>query len=93
MQLRSLGYMNTFGVDAADSFLEESRKKEVYLELEKHRFGIGLKAPYNDSTYQEYTFQCRQIWGKWRGERQYIKGTITICQFEDCINYSHLKIL
>eukprot|EP00057_Strongylocentrotus_purpuratus_P021060 XP_011675534.1 PREDICTED: Williams-Beuren syndrome chromosomal region 27 protein isoform X2 [Strongylocentrotus purpuratus] len=50
-KLRSLGYMNTFGVDAADSFLEESRKKEVYLELEKHRFGIGLNAPYNDSSF------------------------------------------
>lgn len=55
MQLRSLGYMNTFGVDAADSFLEESRKKEVYLELEKHRFGIDLNAPYNDSTYNMHS--------------------------------------
>ncbi|XP_041453517.1 uncharacterized protein LOC121406573 isoform X2 [Lytechinus variegatus] len=50
-ELRSLGYMNIFGVDASDSFLEKSREKGVYLELEKHRFGNGLKLPYSDNSF------------------------------------------
>nr|XP_054756893.1 demethylmenaquinone methyltransferase-like isoform X1 [Lytechinus pictus] len=50
-KLRSLGYMNIFGVDASDSFLEKSREKGVYLELEEHRFGNGLKLPYSDNSF------------------------------------------
>nr|XP_054756944.1 uncharacterized protein LOC129262912 isoform X2 [Lytechinus pictus] len=50
-ELRSLGYMNIFGVDASDSFLEKSREKGVYLELEEHRFGNGLKLPYSDNSF------------------------------------------